>query len=69
MEEAKEVGEKRKAKGPDTVVSKSSKNGVILNVIYNSATDITEQIKRRGETALDHETSYKTVVKIAWTLP
>eukprot|EP00957_Ditylum_brightwellii_P090071 6859551-Ditylum_brightwellii.AAC.1 len=61
MEEAKEVGEKRKAKESDTASSKSSKKGVILNATYNSATDIMEQIKERGEKALDYETGYKTV--------
>eukprot|EP00957_Ditylum_brightwellii_P007498 567213-Ditylum_brightwellii.AAC.1 len=60
IEQAKEVGEKRKAKVLDSVLSISSKKGVILNVTYNSATDIMEQIKERGEKALDHETGYKT---------
>eukprot|EP00957_Ditylum_brightwellii_P199034 15171856-Ditylum_brightwellii.AAC.1 len=46
MEEAKEVGEKRKAKESDTETSKSSKKGVILNVTYNSTTNITEEIKK-----------------------
>eukprot|EP00957_Ditylum_brightwellii_P090428 6886484-Ditylum_brightwellii.AAC.1 len=44
MEQAKEVGGERKAKESDRASSKSSKRGVILNVTYNSATDITEQI-------------------------
>eukprot|EP00957_Ditylum_brightwellii_P203963 15336973-Ditylum_brightwellii.AAC.1 len=69
IEQAKEVGEKRKAKESDRASSKSKKKGVILNVTYNSATDITEKIKERGEKALDHETGYKTTVKIEWTLP
>eukprot|EP00957_Ditylum_brightwellii_P161582 12302412-Ditylum_brightwellii.AAC.1 len=68
MEQAKESGEKRKAKELDIVSSKSSKKGVILNVTYNSATDIIEKIKERGEKALDHETGYKTAVKIEWAL-
>eukprot|EP00957_Ditylum_brightwellii_P000877 69730-Ditylum_brightwellii.AAC.1 len=34
MEQAKEVGEKRKAKEPDTPLSKSSKKGVILGVVH-----------------------------------
>eukprot|EP00957_Ditylum_brightwellii_P130980 9991087-Ditylum_brightwellii.AAC.1 len=69
MEQAKEVEEKREAKESDTVLSKSSKKGVILNVTYNSAMDITEQIKERGEKALGHEMGYKAAVKIEWTLP
>eukprot|EP00957_Ditylum_brightwellii_P170253 12960531-Ditylum_brightwellii.AAC.1 len=69
MEQAKEAGEKRKAKESDIALSKFSKKRVILNVTYNSATDITEKIKERGEKALVHETGYRTTVNIKWTLP
>eukprot|EP00957_Ditylum_brightwellii_P206519 15348815-Ditylum_brightwellii.AAC.1 len=69
MEQAKEAGEKRKAMELDLELSKPSKKEVILNVTYNNATGIKEKIKERGKIALDHETSYKTTVKIKWVLP
>eukprot|EP00957_Ditylum_brightwellii_P188071 14318336-Ditylum_brightwellii.AAC.1 len=69
MEQTKEAGEKRKAMESDLELSKSSKKAVILNVTYNNATDIKEIIKERGEKALNHETGYKTAVKIKWVLP
>eukprot|EP00957_Ditylum_brightwellii_P049314 3741792-Ditylum_brightwellii.AAC.1 len=69
MELTNKAGEKWKAMEPTKKPNKASKQGVILNGKEENPTAIRDQIKERGENALDHEFRFKTAVKIEWKLP
>eukprot|EP00957_Ditylum_brightwellii_P003709 281214-Ditylum_brightwellii.AAC.1 len=69
MELANKAGEKQKVMEPTKKPNKASKQGVILNAKEENPTAIQDQIKERGENALDSEFRFKTAIKTEWKLP